>query len=164
MMKTFRFCGMMLMAMVMAFSMTACGGDDDDNNSSSTNNAKATTANIANTKWYQEKTIDGKVSYTTFIYDNLGPVQVGSLYEDKGQWYKFSAHQYLYKVEGNRYTWGSVLKESDATSPDSWVQSGLYNIQGDVLTINWDSGETGVMILKSFTEDILKIYDSATAL
>ena len=50
-MKTIRFFGMMLMAVLMAFNLSACGDDDDDDQP----------ASIVGTKWDSANDIDGKI-------------------------------------------------------------------------------------------------------
>ena len=106
-MKTIRFFGMMLMAVLMAFNLSACGDDDDQ------------PASIVGTKWYAANDIDGQiVSYTIFSFNQGGVLNVEHLILEGQEWYKGLSHTYNYTVSGNKLS--VVYKEGEHTETYTW--------------------------------------------
>ena len=93
-MKTFRLCGMLLMAVLMAFSFSACGDDDDDEDQP---------ASIVGTQWYSANDVNGQIlSYTIFSFRQGGMLDAEHLIIENGKWYKGLSHRYPYSINGNK--------------------------------------------------------------
>lgn len=132
-MKTFRLCGMLLMAVLMAFSFSACGDDDDDEDQP---------ASIVGTQWYGTNEANGRIlSYTIFSFRQGGTLDVEHLVTDNGKWYKGLSHRYSYTVSGNK------------VSVD-------YN-DGYADTFIWDGHNSPMPELKRLEGEVLELYKNA---
>ena len=128
-MKTFRFYGMLLMAVLMTFSFAACGDDDDDDE----------VASIVGTKWYSANDMDGRiVSYTIFCFNQGGVLDVEHLVINNNKWYKGLSHRYIYTVSGNKVR--VTFHEGEPAEELTWDGhnapiEGFQRLAGDVLEL-----------------------------
>ena len=123
----------MLLAMVMAFSVSACGDDDDDDEITS----------IVGTKWYSANDIDGKiVSYTIFCFNQGGVLDVEHLIINDGTWYKGLSHSYRYSVNGNKL-------------------SVIYHEGEQQETFTWDGHNSPMPGFTLLTGEVLNLYNNA---
>lgn len=126
-MKTFRFFGMMLMAVFFAFSFIACGDDDEDDQPVS----------LVGTKWYSANDVNGKIlSYTIVCFNQGGVLDMEHLITDNGKWYKGHSHSYSYSVNGNQVT----ITMNDVTRTETWDGKscpipGFSLLEGEVLQL-----------------------------
>ena len=149
-MKKLQFFSLLLGLVFGSLAFVACGDDDDDNNT-----PKATTATLADTKWYEEQTMDGKfLNYVTYIFDNAGHVSFGNL-DNNGadkKWHKWTRHTYDYTVSGENFSW----------TQEGHTSTGTYSISvnGDILTIKME-GNSRDIVVKRMTGDVLNWYNNA---
>lgn len=129
-MKTLRLFGMMLMAVVMAFSLSTCGDDDDDDDQPTS---------IVGTKWYSANDVNGQiVSYTIFCFNQGGVLDVEHLVLNDGKWYKGLSHRYSYTVNGNKLA--VTFHEGEQPEYYTWdghsaPLPGFSQLSGDVLQL-----------------------------
>ena len=92
---------MLLMAVLMAFSFSACGDDDDDEDQP---------ASIVGTQWYSANDVNGQIlSYTIFSFRQGGMLDAEHLIIENGKWYKGLSHRYPYSINGNKISENLVL-------------------------------------------------------
>ena len=128
-MKTIRLCGMLLMAVLMAFSFSACGDDDDDDQP----------ASIVGTQWYSANDVDGKIlSYTIFSFKQGGTLDVEHLIIENGKWYKGLSHRYSYTLSGNKLS----VNFNEGLPADTYIWDGhncplpgFKRLEGEVLEL-----------------------------
>jgi len=129
-MKTFRLCGMLLMAVLMAFSFSSCGDDDDDDDQP---------ASIVGTQWYSANDLNGEiVSYTIFSFKQGGVLDVEHLIIEGGKWYKGLSHRYSYSISGN--TISVSYHEGEPAESFTWnghnsPLPGFKRLEGEVLQL-----------------------------
>ena len=133
-MKTFRFCGLLLMAVLMAFTLAAGGDDDDDD----------VPASIVGTKWYHEQIGDGEIwAYTIFCFNQGGVLDVEHLVpNDDGKWYKGLSHRYSYSVSGNQL-------------------SIVYHEGEPAEKLTWDGHNSPLQDFKRLEGEVLQLYNNA---
>ena len=134
-MKTLRFFGMMLMAVLMSFSMTACGDDDDDDSSEggSTGGSYVGTWVISDN--------DYKFEYVEITANTFNDIQ--------------------YRIENNRVTRkshpGKIAVSGDkivVTEGEAPFKEATYKVENNVLSVAYTyKGETEKMEMSKISAE-----------
>ncbi len=130
-MKTFRFFGIVLTAVALAFSLSACGDDDDDDE----------IASLVGTKWYSANDVNGQIlSYSIMCFNQGGVLDMEHLVISDGKWYKGLSHSYSYSLNGNQVT----ITMNGISRTETWdghncPMPGFSRLEGEVLKLYNDA-------------------------
>lgn len=118
-MKTLKYFSMMMLTVMMAFSMAACGSDKNDDEEGGGDGGSSSTTGVIGT-WYQDVTdeFQGYVdkAYNIVTFKENGTTIAQELMYSSGYWVKTTIGTTNYKVEGNK-----LISENGSVT---WTRNG----------------------------------------